>query len=135
MPLGSPSPVPPPPPPPAPRAPPPPPRPPPPPPRPPAPPAAAPNPADRAAPLGGDAVYFVETGHNVRGGFLAYFNRAGGLDQFGFPRTEEFVEDGLTVQYFQRARFEFHPEHAGTPYEVELGLLGDQLLRQRGWLP
>jgi hypothetical protein len=38
------------------------------------------------------------------------------------------------VQYFQRARFEYHPEHAGTPYEVQLGLLGDQLLQQQGWL-
>ncbi|HET8630995.1 MAG TPA: hypothetical protein VFL91_26545 [Thermomicrobiales bacterium] len=28
------------------------------------------------------------------------------------------------VQYFERARFEYHPENAGTPYEVLLGLLG-----------
>jgi hypothetical protein len=39
------------------------------------------------------------------------------------------------VQHFQRARFEYHPEHAGTPYEVQLGLLGDEALRQKGWLP
>ena len=30
----------------------------------------------------------------------------------------------LRVQYFQRARMEHHPELAGTPYEVQLGLLG-----------
>ena len=28
------------------------------------------------------------------------------------------------MQYFERARFELHPEKAGTPYEVLLGLLG-----------
>ena len=30
------------------------------------------------------------------------------------------------MQYFERARFEYHPELAGTPYAVQLGLLGDQ---------
>ena len=29
-----------------------------------------------------------------------------------------------TVQYFERNRFEYHPENAGTPYAVLLGLLG-----------
>jgi len=38
-----------------------------------------------------------------------------------------------TVQYFERARFEFHPEAAGTPYEVQLGLLGAQALQTLGW--
>jgi hypothetical protein len=28
------------------------------------------------------------------------------------------------VQYFERARFELHPENAGTQYEVLLGQLG-----------
>jgi hypothetical protein len=30
---------------------------------------------------------------------------------------------------------EYHPEFAGTRYEVELGLVGKQALQQRGWLP
>ena len=30
-------------------------------------------------------------------------------------------------QYFERNRFEYHPENAGTPYEVLLGLLGSML--------
>jgi hypothetical protein len=38
------------------------------------------------------------------------------------------------VQYFERARFEYHPEYAGTDHEVLLGLLGSQLLRERGWI-
>jgi hypothetical protein len=30
----------------------------------------------------------------------------------------------MTVQYFERARFEWHPDLSGTPYEVLLGRLG-----------
>jgi hypothetical protein len=37
------------------------------------------------------------------------------------------------AQYFERARFEAHPELAGSPYEVLLGLLGNELLHERGW--
>jgi hypothetical protein len=101
---------------------------------PPAPPAPLPPsvvPLDRVDPLP-DALYFFETGHNVRGAFLQFFTNNGGLAIFGYPRTEEIVENGRTVQYFQRARMEYFPEHAGTPYEVQLGLLGDELLRARG---
>jgi hypothetical protein len=29
-----------------------------------------------------------------------------------------------TVQYFERAMFEWHPENVGTPYEVLLSRLG-----------
>jgi hypothetical protein len=38
-----------------------------------------------------------------------------------------------TVQYFERARFEWHPETRGTLYEVQLGLLGTQALATLGW--
>jgi outer membrane protein assembly factor BamB len=103
-------------------------------------PPQGPFPTDRAAPREG-AIYFSETGHNLRGPFLDFFTSKGGLDIFGYPLTEEFEEsagDGSgstrTVQYFQRARMELHPENAGTPYEVQLGLIGTELLRQRGWL-
>ena len=93
-------------------------------------------PTDRAPAIGGNPVvrYYEVTGHNLAFGFRQFFDTHGGLDLFGYPRTEELTEDGFTVQYFQRARFEYHPEHAGTTYEVELGLLGDQLLEDRGWL-
>ena len=76
--------------------------------------------------------YFPEVGHTLTGPFRAYWQSHGGLAQFGFPLTEEFSEqnptDGqnYTVQYFERERFEYHPELVGTPYEVELGLLGVQ---------
>jgi hypothetical protein len=80
-------------------------------------------------------VYFTETGHTLNDAFLNYWQRNGGLELFGFPITEPFEELNLadgrryTVQYFERERFEYHPEKAGTPYEVLLGLLGNDLLK------
>jgi hypothetical protein len=92
-------------------------------------------------PNSNDRVYFTATGHSLAYGFKTYWDRNGGLAQFGYPITEEFKErnptDGktYTVQYFERARFEYHPEFAGTKYEVLLGHLGWQLVRANGWLP
>ena len=74
-------------------------------------------------------MYYVQTGHNIFGGFRKFFEANGGVDIFGYPRTEEMTEDGMTVQYFQRARFEYHPNYAGTPYEVQLTLLGNEIRR------
>ena len=70
--------------------------------------------------------YFPQTGHYVIGGFLDFFNRHGGLAVFGYPITDEFPEGGMTVQYFERARFEWHPGNPW-PYQVQLGLLGTQI--------
>jgi len=70
--------------------------------------------------------YFPQTGHYVIGGFLDFFNRRGGLAVFGYPITDEFSEGGMTVQYFERARFEWHPGNPW-PYQVQLGLLGTQI--------
>ncbi len=69
-------------------------------------------------------VIFGETNHSLAYGFKEYWDANGGLWQFGFPISEEFVEGGFTVQYFERARFEYHPENADTPYAVLLGHLG-----------
>jgi peptide/nickel transport system substrate-binding protein len=79
---------------------------------------------------GTSKVWFQETKHSVSGKILEYWNKYGGLQQFGFPLSEAFTEastDGknYTTQYFERARFEVHPEKAD-PYAVELGLLGVQ---------
>ncbi|MCK4472452.1 MAG: murein L,D-transpeptidase, partial [Anaerolineae bacterium] len=48
--------------------------------------------------------YFSETGHVVSHAFLKYFREKGGVDIFGYPRSEFMLEDGYVVQYFQRAR-------------------------------
>ena len=74
------------------------------------------------------ATFFAETGHNVFGDFLTYWQGNGGLSQFGYPLSEvisEKLEDGNTyqVQYFERARFEAHPENVA-PYNVLLGQFG-----------
>ena len=81
--------------------------------------------------------YLKETGHTLKGEFLAYWQEHGGLAQFGFPLSEEFLEksptDGktYTVQYFERNRFELHPENQA-PYNVLLGLLGRQFAQEHG---
>src|SRR5439155_21191845 len=73
---------------------------------------------------------FPATGRCVSGLFYQYWQANGGLAQQGYPISDELDEvsptDGKTyrAQYFERARFEYHPEHAGTPGEVLLGLLG-----------
>ena len=80
--------------------------------------------------------YFPETQHNVRGRFLQYWQEHGGLAQQGYPLTEEFQEknalDGktYTVQYFERAVFELHPENQ-PPYDVLLSQLGKFQLDSR----
>jgi hypothetical protein len=70
--------------------------------------------------------YFPATGHNVQGEFLAFFDRCNGAVVFGQPRTEALVQDGLTVQYFERVRMELHPSDP-PQYRVQLTLLGDLL--------
>jgi hypothetical protein len=53
----------------------------------------------------------------------------------GYPISDELqerAEDGKTywVQYFERARFEFHPENPA-PFNVLLSLLGRTALESR----
>ena len=83
-----------------------------------------PLPVNPAVAPSSDRVFFAPTGHYLSYGFKQYWDTHGGLAMFGYPISEEFAENGFTVQYFERARFEYHPEFRGTPYEVELGRLG-----------
>ena len=94
------------------------------------------HPADPPAPPLVGARYFAETGHNLDGDFRAYWERNGGLAQFGLPLTEIFpqeLEDGKIygVQYFERARFEYHPEN-DAPYDILLGQFGRRILDTGG---
>ncbi len=57
--------------------------------------------------------YFQETGQKVCYSFLDFYRDRGGLDMFGYPVSGYVNESGMTVQYFQRARFEWHPEKPG----------------------
>jgi hypothetical protein len=86
--------------------------------------------------------FFAETGHNVCGDILAAW-RAHGLDLgqpgvseaenlalFGLPvsdvQTEQIEGKPYQVQWFERARFELHPENQ-PPYNMLLGLLGNEV--------
>ncbi|HUS14206.1 MAG TPA: DUF5107 domain-containing protein [Chloroflexia bacterium] len=81
---------------------------------------------------GGGRLYR-ETGHTLATPFVAYFDAHGGVPIFGYPLQDAETEGGRLVQYLERARLELHPEHAGTPYEVQLGLLGVTLTAGRGF--
>jgi hypothetical protein len=77
-----------------------------------------------------ERAYYPETGHTLSGTFKSFWEKSGGLPVFGYPLTEEFIEfnrdsnKNFAVQFFERQRFEYHPENKGTPYEVELSRLG-----------
>ncbi len=91
----------------------------------------------------GSCTFFAQTGHRLCSAFRDYWGSNGvefgdpgvsyreSLALFGYPISEEFRDPvtGLTVQYFERARFEYHPEFAGTKYAVELTLLGDTVMK------
>ncbi len=76
--------------------------------------------------------FYGATGHEICGHFLNYWDSNGALAIFGYPLSEPFTEGGHTVQYFERARFEWHPENQGTPYAVLLGLLGRDAAMKAG---
>ena len=86
-------------------------------------------PAMRPAAAQGDFETFPETGKTVAGKFLDYWNSHGGLAQQGLPISDEMQDVSLTdgktytMQYFERAVFEMHPENQA-PNDVLLSLLG-----------
>lgn len=88
--------------------------------------------------------FFTATHHTVCADFLTAWRSSGleldgqpgttedeSLALFGLPLSEpqqETLSDGqvYTVQWFERARFEAHPEHE-PPYHVLFGLLGNEM--------
>jgi hypothetical protein len=107
----------------------------------------------QAAPGSGEQ-FFPETGHGLSGPFYDFWRKHGGLPVFGYPISEPLQEAGAadgkpyTVQYFERARFEHHPEDMEafyrdrankkglrllTLYEVQLGDLGRQVAARQGY--
>jgi hypothetical protein len=87
-------------------------------------------------------LFYPQTGHSICGSILKMY-RANGLEfdgkrgkseaeslaLFGLPLSEPQPEDTpngkFVVQWFERARFEIHPENS-PPYDVLLGLLGNE---------
>ena len=92
----------------------------------------------------GGCKVFAETGHTVCGAVLNAWRKSGlkldtrnavseaeSLALFGLPLSDlqtETMADGkqYQVQWFERARFELHPENSA-PYDVLLGLLGNEV--------
>ncbi len=88
-------------------------------------------------------LFFEETGHSLCSPFLSMWQAKGlefdgrrgksyleNLALFGLPlsepQTETMAGQQYTVQWFERARFEYHPENQQA-YKVLLGLLGNEL--------
>jgi photosystem II stability/assembly factor-like uncharacterized protein len=93
-----------------------------------------------AAPAAGaqtDERCFPETGQCISGRFRQFWEQNGGLAVFGYPTTPAHDEinrengQSYLTQWFERVRFELHAEHA-QPYDVLLGRIGDDRLRQLG---
>jgi ELWxxDGT repeat protein len=99
----------------------------------------------------GDCLRFAETGHAVCGPILAFWRSHGlefdgrrgvsyaeSLALFGLPVSSPALEvlEGrvYTVQWFERARFELHPENP-PPYDVQLGLLGNEIRQSPPFVP
>lgn len=91
----------------------------------------------QAAPVRQDATgrTFPETGYRVSGRFLQFWDSQGGLPVFGLPISDQHPQrngEGIfDVQWFERERFELHPENTA-PYDILLGRLGDETLRHSG---
>ncbi len=71
-----------------------------------------PAPAAGASTTVGAPRVFAETGHTLAYGFHAFWEQHGELPILGYPLTEVFLEAGRPVQYFERARLEWHGEGA-----------------------
>jgi len=70
------------------------------------------------------------TGYAIAPRFAAAFAQLGGVPRLGYPISRDFVENGLLVQYCERARLEWNP-HAGgggLVAGVTLGLVGAELV-------
>jgi len=96
------------------------------------------------------AHYFAETGHAIAPQFWGFWSSNGleldgskktktaaeSLALFGLPVSEAQMEPGADgqmylTQWFERAKFEYHPENKA-PYTVLLGRLGAEVLAEKG---
>jgi hypothetical protein len=81
------------------------------------------------------ALYFPHTRQSAGQDFLKFWYSYGGASAFGDVITPEMKEGDTVVQYFERARLEWHPENAeagGLEPDVSLGLIGQERAAQLG---
>lgn len=90
-----------------------------------------------AAPAGtntSNSIYFRQTAHYLKDAFLNYWLMHGGVNRYGYPISEEFVQNGVMVQYFERSRFEYNPGSA-RPWRVDLTNSGSLMTEGRAFAP
>lgn len=80
--------------------------------------------------------YFPETGHSLSFGFLDFWRNHGDHDSLGLPISEEMGEadssgQNLTVQYFEYAKLEYHPDLTGTNASIQITPLGRKLAQEQ----
>ena len=78
----------------------------------------------------GEVRWYSATGHAVYGEFLCQFLGAGGSEVLGNPITEPFQQEGRTVQCFEFACLEDHPDNPQGP-AVKFSQLGERLGRRQ----
>lgn len=61
---------------------------------------------------------------NINNMFVPFYLAHDGLRVFGSPISPVVNVNGRQVQWFERTRLEVWPEYAGTPYEIQSGLVG-----------
>ena len=97
--------------------------------------------SDRPTGLGHFVADYTRDGRPIY--FKQFFDAHGGVQTFGYPKEEPQLRNGRWTQRFQAAVFEYHPEFdrdgclpgTTTPYRayrVQLELLGDKYIQQRG---
>lgn len=73
-----------------------------------------------------NCLFFSETGQQICSPFRERWEQSGGLMRHGLPLTDAFEENGRLAQYFERSRFELHPNNA-PDFQIQLGLLSREL--------
>lgn len=68
-------------------------------------------------------IYYYEAGYWVGSEFHEFWGNNGGIMTFGYPISRVFYQNGLQVQYFERAVLEHHEDNAA-PYQVLAARLG-----------
>lgn len=76
--------------------------------------------------------FFAPTEEFLCGPFKQFWERHGGLPIFGYPITaEEPGGEGASVQFMERSRFEWHPGVWPEQFNILLGHLGREMVRNR----
>ena len=91
------------------------------------------EPPSHASPTSNNCQTF--NGFQVCGYFLEYYLQHGGPAVFGFPVSDVLIFDLHQMQYFEFARFEWHPQNGDYTLPLKLGELGHEYFLQQRYDP